>query len=168
MNRPAQVSAVILMAVLASSCQQPRESSATATANHVLQELLAAWAEHEPERLDELFTENGIYEDVPSGDTYTGPAEIKEYLSSVFSWAPDLTMKLTSVAVSGDTVVTEWTMQGTQTGPFDGFPATGNRFSVRGASVTVLENGKIRRNTDYYDMATFLLQLGAGFTQPEV
>ena len=168
MNRPAQVSALILMAVSASSCQQPRESSATDTANHVVQELAAAWSEHEPERLDELFTESGIYEDAPSGDTYTGPAEIKEYLRSVFSWTPDFTMELTLTAVSGDTVFTEWTMEGTQVGPFDGFPATGNRFSVRGASVTVLENGKIRRNTDYYDMATFLLQLGAELTQPEV
>lgn len=42
----------------------------------------------------------------------------------------------------------------------EGEPATGNRFSVRGVSVLELERGKIRRISDYWDMAAFLRQLG--------
>ena len=45
-------------------------------------------------------------------------------------------------------------------------PATGNRFSVRGASVIELEDGRIRRNSDYYDGATFLRQIGAEIRLP--
>ena len=96
----------------------------------------------------------------------SGPSEIKGYLSSVFTWAPDFAVSVTSMAVAGQTVVVEWTMDGTHTGPMGAFPATGKRFSVRGASVIELEDGGIRRNSDYYDGAAFLMQLGAEITPP--
>jgi ketosteroid isomerase-like protein len=35
---------------------------------------------------------------------------------------------------------------------------TGKSFSVRGVSVMQLENGKIRRNSDYWNMAEFQRQ----------
>jgi steroid delta-isomerase-like uncharacterized protein len=166
MSKLIHLSVVTLLALSATSCQEERTSSSAAEADNLVGELFAAWSEHEPERLNGLFADNGIYEDVPAGDTYTGPDEIKDYLRSVFTWAPDFRVNLTFMAVSGETVVVEWTMEGTQTGPIDGFPATGNRFSVKGASVIELENGKIRRNTDYYDMATFAMQLGAVIIPP--
>ena len=50
---------------------------------------------------------------------------------------------------------------GTQTGPVGELPATGRTFRLRGASVIVFQAGLIARVTDYYDMATFLRQLGA-------
>ena len=40
-------------------------------------------------------------------------------------------------------------------------PATGKRFSsVRGSSILELEAGKIRREAEYWDAATFMKQVG--------
>jgi steroid delta-isomerase-like uncharacterized protein len=47
-----------------------------------------------------------------------------------------------------------------------GIPATGKQFSVRGVSILELEDGKIRRCSDYWDMAEFLKQLGV-MSQPQ-
>ena len=41
-----------------------------------------------------------------------------------------------------------------------GLQPTGKSFSVRGASVLELQGSKGRRNTDYYDSADFLRQIG--------
>ena len=60
----------------------------------------------------------------------------------------------------------EWTLSGTQRGDMPGIPATGKQFSVRGVSILELEDGKIRRCSDYWDMAEFLKQLGV-MSQPQ-
>jgi steroid delta-isomerase-like uncharacterized protein len=54
----------------------------------------------------------------------------------------------------------EWTMSGTQTGEMPGMPATGKTFSLRGASVVELRDGKLTRCSDYWDLVTLLKQLG--------
>jgi hypothetical protein len=42
-----------------------------------------------------------------------------------------------------------------------GVPATGKRFSsVRGSSILELDAGKIRRQSDYWDAATFMKEVG--------
>src|SRR5690348_10249776 len=52
-------------------------------------------------------------------------------------------------------------MSGTHKGDFPGIPATGKRFSsVRGSTILELEAGKIRRQSDYWDAATFMRQVG--------
>ena len=53
----------------------------------------------------------------------------------------------------------EWLFSGTDTGGVAGTP-TGKRFEVRGATIFELEDGKARRNTDYYNASTVLEQLG--------
>ena len=51
-------------------------------------------------------------------------------------------------------------MAATHKGDLPGLPATGKRFSVRGATVFELQGEKIRRVSDYWDMVTFLKQIG--------
>jgi len=52
-------------------------------------------------------------------------------------------------------------MSGTQKGDFPGLPATGNRFSaIRAATIMELAGDRIRRNSDYWDAARFMKQVG--------
>jgi steroid delta-isomerase-like uncharacterized protein len=51
-------------------------------------------------------------------------------------------------------------MSGTHQGDLPGMPATRKSFAVRGATALELDNGRISRNSDYWDMATLLTQLG--------
>ncbi len=147
-------------------------STSTQEARQVVDALYAAWALHEPERIDAIFTDDAVYEDVAGGVVHRGKVEIKQLLGAAFAFAPDFRVTLRSLAVSGDTATTEWEIEGTQTGStgvgsIGELPATGRTFHLRGASVLLLRSGKIARVTDYYDMATFWRQLGGTFAPPK-
>jgi hypothetical protein len=53
-------------------------------------------------------------------------------------------------------------MTGTNDGADEehGFPATGECFEIPGVSIGILRNGKIRENRDYWNMSTYLNQVG--------
>jgi steroid delta-isomerase-like uncharacterized protein len=138
----------------------------------LVNELYAAWSLHEPDRIDAIFSDDAAYEDVAGGQVLRGKIEIKQLLRVAFGWAPDFGVTMTSLTIAGDTGTTEWVIEGTQSGPVQAgplgeLPATGRTFRLRGASILVFRGGRIVRVTDYYDMATFLRQLGATFAAPK-
>ncbi|OLE61836.1 MAG: hypothetical protein AUG04_12910 [Deltaproteobacteria bacterium 13_1_20CM_2_69_21] len=68
---------------------------------------------------------------------------------------------MTSRFATEQWAVIEWVMSGTHKGDLPGIPATGKRFSsVRGTNILELEAGKIRGESDYWDAATFIKQVG--------
>ena len=140
-------------------------------ARELINELYAAWSLHEPDRIDAIFTDDAAYEDVAGGQVHRGKAQIRQLLQAAFTFAPDFRVTLRSLVLAGDTAITEWEIEGTQTGPagvgqVGELPATGRTFRLRGASVLVFRQGRIAQVTDYYDMATFLRQLGGTFQPP--
>jgi steroid delta-isomerase-like uncharacterized protein len=126
----------------------------------IVDELYAAWSLHQPERIDAIFTDDGVYEEVAGDRIHRGKEEIKQLLRSAYAWAPDFRVTMKSLIVSDDCAATEWISEGIQTGPIGDLPASGNSFRLRGTSILVFRDGKIAKVTDYYDMATFLRQLG--------
>jgi steroid delta-isomerase-like uncharacterized protein len=120
----------------------------------------AAWNSHDVERIISFFTEKGVYEDVAGGLVSRGKKEISKYAEMTFVWSPDVKFEMKSFFSAGDWIGSEWLMKGTHKGDIPGLPATGKRFSIRGASVTELRKGKISRNTDYWNMLSFLQQVG--------
>lgn len=126
----------------------------------LVDELYAAWSLHQLEKIDAIFTDDVVYEDVASGEVHRGTEAIKQLLRAVYAWAPDYRVTKTSLIVANDTAATEWLSEGIQTGPIGDLPASGNSFRLRGVSFLTFRDGKIASVTDYYDMATFLTQLG--------
>ena len=128
----------------------------------VFHEYICAWNSHNTEKIAEFFAEDGIHEDVAVGSIFHGKTELKGGLAPLFAACPDFKLEMKTLFVAGDWVAQEWVMSGTQTGEFSGLgiAATGKRFSVRGASITKLRDGKIARNTDYWDMESMRRQLG--------
>ena len=131
------------------------------TAEYLLFKHTEAWSTHNINLIDEVFTENGIYEDVAAGTINHGREEIKNGLKENFVAVPDFKIELIDWFSSKNMLASQWIMSGTQTGDYPGLPATGKSFSVRGASIAVIKNGKFERWTDYYDLYLFLKQLGA-------
>ena len=81
---------------------------------------------------------------------------------------PDFKIETKSAFGAGDWSGSEWVMSGTFAySSIPSMTATGKTFSVRGASVTQLRNGKISRNSDYWNMTTFLQQVGLMPGQPK-
>jgi len=126
----------------------------------MLADYLAAWNSHDVEKIPSFFTDDGVYEDVPVGAVNRGKEEVKAYASATFAAFADFRIQRTSSFVAGDWRGAEWIMSGTQTGDLPGIPATGKSFSIRGASIMELHEGKIKRNSDYWNLASLLQQIG--------
>ena len=128
--------------------------------HRLVNEFYAAWALHQPERIDAVFTDDAVYEDVAGDKVWRGKEEIKQLLRDAFAWAPDFRVTLHSLVAGDNSAATEWVSEGIQTGPIGELPASGNSFRLRGASILKFRDGKIASVADYYDMAAFLRQLG--------
>jgi ketosteroid isomerase-like protein len=106
----------------------------------------------------------------PSG-VAEGHRQIAWLYEQLFDGFPDL--HLTPWFEIGDCdtpAVTEWTMTGTQTGPFllpDGrvLEPTGRRIAVRTTCSTFVEDGRIKTHREYFDQLELYSQLGFGLKE---
>lgn len=134
----------------------------------ITEDCLAAWNAHDVEKTASYYTDDCVYEDVAFGVVNRGKEMLKAFINQCFATYPDLKFELKSFLVSGQRTVFEWVMSGSHTvnlpkSPIadKSLPATGKSFSVRGISISEFDKmGKIRQNTDYYDRASILRQLG--------
>ena len=121
----------------------------------VLEAYVSAWNRHDFAALDKLLTPDAVHEDVAQGVHAQGLAEIKKFMREEIEGEPDVEWRLTTVVDAGPVVSAEWTWTGTFTGQGPTGPVKAQRISGRGASVVVIENGRIKRFTDYYDLVSF-------------
>ena len=126
-----------------------------------LQEWAAAWSAGDADRLASIFTDDCVYEDVPMGVLTHGKAELRAFANGIFAVIPDFAVELTAHFAADGWAGLEWTMSGTHRGDLPGLPATGKPFTLRGASILELSSGQLARCTDYWDMVSFLKQIGA-------
>ncbi len=125
-----------------------------------LAEWAAGWSAHDAERVVRLFTEDCVYEDVTIGAVNHGKDELRAFAAAIFAAIPDFAIALSSSHADQGWAAMEWTMSGTHAADLPGLPATGEHFSVRGATVLALAPDGISRCTDYWDKATFAAQVG--------
>ena len=78
---------------------------------------------------------------------------------------PDVKGTVTNAFASGNNAVLEVTWEGTQTGPMDGpggtLPPSGKRQTTRAAWVFEFDGDKIKESRQYFDMLSFMQQIGA-------
>jgi steroid delta-isomerase-like uncharacterized protein len=135
-------------------------SGAPPSLDRMFQEWAAAWSLHDVEKLLSLCTQDCVYEHVTMGAVNRGQTEVRAFAKAVLAAFPDFKVQLMSGFTAGTWAGAEWTMEGTHNGDLPGLPATGKKFAVRGCTVCELRAGKIKRQSDYWDMATFLKQTG--------
>ena len=126
----------------------------------VVKDYIAAINSHDVERIASFFTDDCVFEDQAFGIVSHGKKELKEIFTATFVASPDLKVKLKSFFSAGDWIASEWVMSGTSVGDFLGVKGTGKKWSVRGASITQYSKGKIKRDSDYYNLITILQQTG--------
>ena len=122
---------------------------------------LDAWNAHDVEAILGFFTDDGVYEDVALSRVNQGKAQMREFFEEVFKAFPDFRLDDTARAAIGDNgrYALEWTMSGTHDGDLPILPATHKKWAVRGTSSGEVEGEKIKRNSDYWNMADFLVQI---------
>ncbi|MBI1926047.1 nuclear transport factor 2 family protein [Candidatus Poribacteria bacterium] len=107
-----------------------------------------------------LFADNVVYEDVPLGVVNSGIAELEAFAQGYFDAAPpDSRFENLATVINGGHGTQEWLWTFTTTATFFG-PTPGIPVAVRGVSVFQLDGNKIVRNSDYWDQATVLRQIG--------
>jgi len=121
---------------------------------------ITALNSHDVDKILSFFTDDCVYEDVAVGVVNHGKQELKAFVTSWYVWSRDLKFERKSFFSAGDWAATEWIMSGTHTGDLLGIPATNKRFSLRGASVIEMRTGRISRNSDYWNLASGLQQVG--------
>lgn len=132
-----------------------------ATSVRIIEEWAAVWSSPTmATQLTSLFTDDCVYEDVTMGSVNHGKRELQDFYALVFGVFPDFKIELTAHFVADNWAGAEWLMSGTHQGDLPGLPATGKHFSIRGASVFELQGSRFGRCSDYWDMATFLKQIG--------
>jgi steroid delta-isomerase-like uncharacterized protein len=123
----------------------------------------ALYNKHDWGGVPALFTSDGVHID-PTG-RHGGSEAIRDYLETTDKAVPDASIQASLAIDDGDIVVTEWSFQGTHTGPIDlpdgtEIAATGNTLEFPGVSVLTIRDGKIANFRDYFDLVTMMTQLG--------
>ena len=137
---------------------------ATPNVERLLDDWARAWSSndaHDPEAVLALFADDCVFEDNTFGHVARGKDELRGFVRNAFAAVPDFEYDVTGRHATRRWAVVEWVMSGTHKGDLPGIPATGKRFSsVCGCTVLELEAGKIRCESDYWDAATFMKEVG--------
>ena len=112
------------------------------------------------QQLHHDYHEDAIVEDSMYPHPIAGRAAILARKSAGFAAMPDMRISVTNRIARGEQLTVEWVASGTHVHDYPGLPATGRAFSIPGVTVVVRRNGKIVRESLYYDMAEVHRQLG--------
>jgi steroid delta-isomerase-like uncharacterized protein len=151
----------LTMSAIALGCTAQRNEPPAQSGRAVLEAYVSAWNQHDSLALDTLMASDAVHTDIAQNFQGRGPAQTREFMRGMISAEPDFQWRLTNVIESGSMVAAEWTWTSTHTGPSPIGPVTGRRISGRGASMAEIENGRIKRFADYYDMASFFRETPA-------
>jgi steroid delta-isomerase-like uncharacterized protein len=114
--------------------------------------------------LDQLqydYAEHAVVEDSMYSHPFVGRDAILARKSAGMAAMPGLKISVTNRVVHGNQLTVEWVASGTHTGNYPGLPSTGRTFSIPGVTVVVRHDGKIVRESLYYDMGEVQRQLGS-------
>jgi steroid delta-isomerase-like uncharacterized protein len=160
--RATVIAAACLFLLASASAQQAKpKASALPSGKAILEAYVSAWNRHDFAALDKLLTPDAVHEDVAQGVHAQGLAEIRKFMREEIEGEPDVEWRLTTVVDAGPVVAAEWTWTGTFTGEGPTGQVKAQRISGRGTSVVVIENGRIKRFTDYYDFVSFFPKISA-------
>jgi steroid delta-isomerase-like uncharacterized protein len=146
----------ILATVSLHACAVEKQPPVVDSGKAVVQAYIDAWNKHDSVAIDTLLAPDAIHEDFAQNFRGRGSAAIVNFMRGHVAVQPDFKWQVTNSIEEGRYVALEWTWTGTYTGPDPtGKPVTNRRISGRGASVAELEKRKIKRITDYLDLASF-------------
>ena len=128
-----------------------------------IEDYLAAWNAHDSVAVTDFMTTDVVYTDLGLDEQFEGIEAVRAFVDGMeLGFSTDYSFTLGQAIVTSEAYSFEWIMSGTNDCPDveRDFPATGERFDIPGISIGVLRHGKIKDNRDYWNMATYLTQVG--------
>jgi len=124
---------------------------------HLFAEIVSG---HDVSRFDEIIAP-GYVNHNPFAEP--GPEGVKKVFAGMLVGVPDVKVFVEDVFVSADgsRVVGRYRYEGTHTGNFLGYPATGNAFAMRSIDIWRVENGRFVEHWDELNTLDVFIQVGA-------
>ena len=116
------------------------------------------------ERCKAALAPDSLYDEVGTSRRVEGVGDIIPCWQAWKEAMPDVKGSVTTAYNTGNTVILEVTWTGTHTGPLVSpkgiVPATGKQQTTRASWVLNFEGSKIKESRHYFDMLSFMQQLG--------
>jgi len=100
------------------------------------------------------FAEKFEFKDRGIGLEFKNRERLAEFFQKTRELYPDSSLQTDTIFVSGDHVITEWTLETTLVEPFYGGLSRKVPISLHGASIVRIDDGKITDWSDYYEGLT--------------
>jgi steroid delta-isomerase-like uncharacterized protein len=110
--------------------------------------------------VDDLAASDIVIHGAANGGDLHGPEGIKQFYGALHAAFPDIRFTIEDQIAAGDRVVTRWTARATHTGDYQGIPATGKQFTLRGIDIDRFAGGKVVECWPVADELGLLRQLG--------
>ena len=131
-----------------------------AAAASIHHELARLWNQRDFAGMRELFDPEYSYTGGDGKEIAGGP-DVGLGVAQMFANAfPDGRLEVKKTYAQGDTVIAEMVGTGTHKGELMGIAPTGKRIEIIICNIMELRNGKIRREREYMDMLSMMVQMG--------
>jgi steroid delta-isomerase-like uncharacterized protein len=127
---------------------------------------LAIWNDGNVDLVDELYAPDFVWHVVDIDEDVVGVDAFKELVTGFRTAFPDFHVTFDEVFVAGDRTVIQWTMTGTNTGPLQDLPPTGQPVRLRGVAISRSADGKTTEVWQYYNQLSMFRQMGFSLTPP--
>lgn len=115
-----------------------------------------AWCKHQIDVMLSFYTDDCVFNDMPTGEVIKGKEALKEFFKFTFDLVPDFAMKIDKVHEGQGFAVTQWRLCGT---PVDHPTVKLKNAYVeqKVASILELKDDKIKMHSDYWDISPLLV-----------
>jgi steroid delta-isomerase-like uncharacterized protein len=141
---------------IGTTAQEASPGAASGSVPPLLVQWAEAWSSHDAEQVVALYTEDGVYEEVPTNSVSQGHAAIRAFVQGTHAAFSDIQVTPRRGFQAENWAVLE--------GDFAGRSADGVPFTVPFIVVLELDGELIRRSADYFDLNSVLTQIAAGPT----
>lgn len=152
---------LLLLVVGVAGCAAPESPSGS---ERIALEFVELLRSGDPDVAVELFAGTAVWTDVAAGVEARGLLEIQERVARLSEGTASLFVDIVELHPAEGHVTIEWIRDGVTDGADGGEPA---RFTVEGATVLVLEDGRIVRAVDYADPTSILVARGGRVIDPD-
>jgi steroid delta-isomerase-like uncharacterized protein len=126
----------------------------------IIDDFIRAMNQHDVEKMGQFCTGSIVADEVAEPEPFIGIEAFKQAYMDVFQGYPDCVAEIFETFVDGVTVICQVRWKGTNSGIFRGAKPTGKKVDIRIAYFFTLKDKKIDRITEYYDLASILMQQG--------
>jgi steroid delta-isomerase-like uncharacterized protein len=111
------------------------------------------------ERLLDDYADDAVVEDPLNHAPVTGKEAIAQRKLEEMTSMRNVTLTVNNRFAHGNQVIAEWVMRGTHVGPYKGYTATNREITLNGVTVVTRQNGKIVKESIFYDVDKLIAQL---------